>query len=134
MEPSHPIVFFDGVCGLCNRAVDFLLRIDRARRLRYAPLQGATAARLLPREAIAPDAPGSIVFRERGRLFTRSDAVLRIGVALGGLWSCVAILYAIPRPIRDFVYRWVARNRYEWFGKQDACRLPTPEEKPFFLD
>jgi len=126
------IIYFDGVCGLCNRFVDFVLARDHARRFRFAPLQGSTAATRLgdPGEVD----PTTIVYEEDGVLFDRSAAALRIVAGLGGIWSLVAVLGLIPRPIRDAVYDWVARHRYGWFGKHDTCRLPTPEERAVFLD
>ena len=132
-KSSEPgVVFFDGVCGLCNSSVDFILEIDRAGVMRYAPLQGETAGRLLPAE-LTEDL-NSMAFRDsQGRLFTRSDAILRIGVELGGMWRAGAIGLLIPRAWRNRLYDWVAENRYRWFGKHDACRMPTPEERELFL-
>lgn len=134
MDSNHPIVFFDGVCGLCNRSIDFLVRVDRARKLRFAPLQGRTAAKLLPVEAIGPDKFESIVFLENGRVYTHSDAILRIGMSLGGIWSYSGLAVLIPRPLRDSLYRWIARNRYRWFGKRRTCRLPSQGERALFFD
>lgn len=154
---SHPILFFDGVCGLCNRFVDLMLRADRQDRFRYAPLQGETARRMLgvddeagdqgdgagpldSSEAGAPrsgyprtDDPQSFVFLENNRRFEQSNAVLHALGRLGGPWRLTALLYVFPRPLRDLIYRFVARNRYRWFGKSDECRLPTPEERDRFL-
>ncbi|MFO1093407.1 MAG: thiol-disulfide oxidoreductase DCC family protein [Planctomycetaceae bacterium] len=130
---SAPIVFFDGVCGLCNSSVDFVLRRDRQGRLRFAPLQGATAARLLP--AADRENLGSLVLWEDGNAYRRSTAVVRILRHLGGLWAVAAgCLWVIPAPIRNGGYRLVAGSRYSLFGKKDACRLPTPEERSRFLD
>ena len=130
-EAPARIVFFDGVCGLCNRFVDLLLRVDRTRILRYAPLQGTTAAALLP-QAFGKNMD-TVVYLRDGRLFTRSDAAIRILRDTGGIRRCAAALLLLPRPIRDSVYAWVARNRYGWFGQLDACRLPSPEERSYFL-
>lgn len=166
-EHRQPILFFDGVCGLCNRFVDFMLRADSQHRFRYAPLQGETARRLLGmddeaggdearggkagdhqasgRETGDPtssdsrlgdltsDDPRSFVFLDTDRRFEQSNAVLHAMAQLGGLWRLIAVLYVFPRPVRDFVYRIVARNRYRWFGRRDACRMPTPEERDRFL-
>ena len=135
--PSHPILFFDGVCGLCNRFVDFMLKADSRSRYRYAPLQGETAQRLLgPQDqAGGPQAgdPQSFVFLEKDKRYERSNAVLLALSGLGGVWRLISLLYVFPRPLRDSVYRIVARNRYRWFGKRDECRLPTPEERDRFL-
>ena len=129
---SHPILFFDGVCGLCNRFVDLLLKADSRDRFRYAPLQGVTAQRTLGLQDRAGD-PQSFVFYEKDRLYEQSDAVLLAVGRLDGVWRLAALLFVFPRPLRDLVYRYVARNRYRWFGRRDACRLPTPEEQERFL-
>lgn len=128
---ANPVVYFDGVCGLCNRFVDFGMRYDRQRRLRFAPIQGETAARRL-RSDLATD-PTTIVLEEDGNLRFRSDAILRIFHHLGGGWRLLGLFRIIPRPLRDVIYEWIARNRYSWFGKRDTCRLPTPEEREAFL-
>ena len=126
-----PIVYFDGVCGLCNRSVGLLLRHDRRRVLRFAPLQGDTAHERLG--LTADGDPDSIVLEDAGRLWHRSDAALRIAAHLGGWWRCFAVLRVIPRPLRDALYDVVARRRYRWFGRKETCRLPTPEERERFL-
>lgn len=126
------IVFFDGVCGLCDRSVRLLVALDRHRRLRYAPLQGETARQLLA----TSDGQefSSIVFRERGLRYEQSDAIWRILRAVGGAWGiCGLFLRLIPRAFRDFGYRVVARNRYSWFGRHESCRLPTSGERELFL-
>jgi GMP synthase-like glutamine amidotransferase/predicted DCC family thiol-disulfide oxidoreductase YuxK len=130
-----PLVFFDGVCGLCNGFVDFLLARDRAERFFVAPLQGATAAALVPSDAAAPDGedPRSIVLWEEGRAYRKSAAVLRTVSRLGGAWPLVRVFFIVPRFLRDPVYDLVARNRYRWFGRREACRMPSPEERRRFL-
>ncbi len=156
-EHRQPILFFDGVCGLCNRFVDFMLRTDSQHLFRYAPLQGETARRLLEMDDQAGDReagsvppgglePGahelgdsqvgdlrSFIFLDTDRRFEQSNAVLHALIRLGGAWRLIAVLYIFPRPVRDLVYRVVARNRYRWFGRRDACRMPTPEERGRFL-
>lgn len=149
------LLLYDGVCGLCDRTVQFLLRIDRHGRLRFAPLQGPTAAAILTRHGLAvPVAdpagsgrgPDSVIFvanvsgvstatGEPGELLSlRSTAVLDALVAVGGVWRVgAALVRLVPRPLRDLLYDWVARNRYRWFGRFDTCRLPTPAERARFL-
>ncbi|MBL8848059.1 MAG: DUF393 domain-containing protein [Planctomycetaceae bacterium] len=128
-----PIVFFDGVCGLCNSSVDFVLRHDPQGRLRFAPLQGETAARLLPADDRAN--LGSLVLWEDGRAYRRSTAVVRILTKLGGIWAVLgAALWVIPSPLRNAGYRVVAKLRYRLFGKKETCRLPSPEERGRILD
>lgn len=126
-----PIVFFDGVCGLCNGFVDRLMRWDTRRVLRFATLQGSTAATQLP-QAHTQEL-STIVYVDGEGLYTRSDAALRIVLRLGGAWKLAGVFFLIPRFVRDALYNWVARNRYQLFGKHDSCRLPTPEERGVFL-
>jgi predicted DCC family thiol-disulfide oxidoreductase YuxK len=134
---QQPIVFFDGVCGLCNTAVDVLLRADRHHRLIFAPLQGETAQRLLHTPAhvneTAEPSFDTIVLLDAAGRHEKSDAALRICRHLGGFWRMWLAFYVLPEPIRDALYSFVARHRYAWFGKKDTCRLPTPEERQRFL-
>ena len=130
------VILYDGVCGLCDRYVQFLLRHDRRRSFRFAPLQGAFAARALGRHgpALAPTLSTIVLVEypetsaERVRL--RSDAVLAILVGLGGGWRCLALLRMFPRPVRDAAYALVARVRHRFFGKLDACAIPPPDAGP----
>ncbi len=130
-EIPSSIVFFDGVCNLCNEFVDFLVRHDRAHALRFASLQGKTALSTLGPGAGAQLA--SVVFYENGSVSTESLAVIQILIRLGSAWRALAILKLIPSFLRDPIYRWVARNRYRWFGKRETCRLPSSEERALFL-
>ena len=132
-DPRGPILFFDGVCGLCSRIVDFSLRQDRNGLVRFAPLQGATAAeRLTPDDVADLD---TVVFANNGLLLRRSSAIVGLLGQLGGPWRFVAaLLWLIPRPVRDLGYRIVARSRYRVFGKHDTCRVPTPKGRARFLD
>jgi len=133
VDPArHPVLFFDGVCGLCDRTVTQLLRQDRAGVLRFAPLQGETAARLLPEEDVKGLA--SVVLIDGAGTHRRSDAIVRVLGHLGGRSRVYAgLLRAVPRPVRDLGYRFVARARYRVFGKKDVCRMPTAEERGRFL-
>jgi predicted DCC family thiol-disulfide oxidoreductase YuxK len=132
---SHHIFFFDGVCGLCDRTVHFLLKRDRRDRLRFAPLQGAVAAQLLPPLGGRPEELSTMYLVTRdGRLLQKSRAVLFAVAALGGPWALVSALKIIPRPIADAVYSFVARVRYRLFGKYDTCSIPSREERARFLD
>lgn len=125
------ILFFDGVCGLCNRSVDRLLRMDRKGMLRFAPLQGSTAQERLP--AGLADALETVVYFRDGQVLQRSDAALRLLIDLGGWRRIHTVLFLIPRALRDAVYRWIARNRYRWFGKREICRVPSESERERFL-
>lgn len=131
-NPDQPlVVLFDGVCGLCNSSVDFIMAEDRDRIFRFAPLQGESARRLAPDYDVQQ--MDSVALRDEDGLHLKSAAILRIGVRLGGLWRLAALGFLIPAPLRDLVYDWVARNRYRWFGKKESCRMPTAEERALFL-
>jgi len=128
----HPILFFDGVCGMCNRFVDILLKADRRGLFRFAPLQGETARRMLPPLPGDP-AEWSLMYLDERGLHDHWDASLGVYRRLGGLWLLLALPGIIPRRIRNPLYRVIARNRYRWFGRRSACRVPTPEEASRFL-
>jgi len=140
MDNGHPIILYDGVCGLCNRLVQFLLNHDRDGRLRYASLQSDFAAKVLQRHGIDPKDLDTLHVVENfqqsdERVLQRSDAVLRACGELGGVWSGLSsVAKVIPRALRDIVYRLVARNRYRVFGKYDTCMLPDPKQRSRFLD
>lgn len=129
-----PVIVFDGVCALCSRWVGFLLRFDRQGRYRFAAMQGANGRALLATHGLDPDDPLSFLLVEQGRAYTDSDAILRVLAGLGGLWRLATIARWLPRAARDRSYRWLARNRYRWFGRHDACYLPAPEQQGRFLD
>lgn len=128
------IIVFDGVCVFCSGWVRFVLARDHAKRFRFATMQSAAGRRLLAGHGLDPDDPVSFLLLEDERAFTDSTAALRILMGLGGWWRLAAIGYAMPRLLRDALYRWFARNRYRWFGKRDACFVPTPEMAGRFLD
>jgi predicted DCC family thiol-disulfide oxidoreductase YuxK len=139
-DPSPPpaIIVFDGVCVLCNGWVRFLLRHDRRERYRFAAMQGTVGRRLLIDNGLDPDDPISFLLVEydRGaapRVSTDSDAVRRVIAGLGGAWRLAALSAVLPRALRDALYRFVARNRYRWFGRHDACVVPSVEERSRFL-
>lgn len=130
------IVFYDGVCGLCDRTVQFLVGIDTHDVLHFAQLQGETAKRYVPEDGPSPIDKKSVIYvRENGATVVsyRSDAILSILSDLGGFWRLVSFARIVPRSLRHAVYNWIARNRYRWFGKYDACRIPGPEERKKFL-
>ncbi len=134
-QPDGPVVLFDGVCNLCNGSVQFILDRDPAERFRFAALQSDAARRLLialgrPAPTGEPD---SVVLVENGQVWERTDAALRIARSLRGLWRLFAVFLLVPRPLRDAVYRWVARHRYRWFGRTESCRVPTPALRARFL-
>jgi predicted DCC family thiol-disulfide oxidoreductase YuxK len=117
------IVFFDGICVLCNRSVDFLLKKDRKKRLKFASLQSDSATGFLKNLQNHPLADDTIIFYDEGRIFSKSTAVLKIAGYLGLPYSAFAVFLVIPRRWRDWIYDIIARNRTRWFGKRDTCRV-----------
>jgi predicted DCC family thiol-disulfide oxidoreductase YuxK len=131
---KHPIVFFDGVCNLCNGAVQFLLKHDKKERLIFASLQSEAGQQLLSDHKLSAKEYQSIMFTNNHKTYWKSDAVLAICKELGGWFTCLLIFYVVPRPLRDCLYSRVAANRYKWFGKQDQCMVPSPGLRNRFLD
>lgn len=127
-----PVIFFDGVCGLCNTSVDTVLRWDRREIFRFAPLQGETAARTLTKADT--EHLDSVAVQLNGHIYRKSAAAVRILWQLGGIgWVAGTALWLIPKPLRDWGYDVVASHRYRWFGKKETCRLPTSAERARFL-
>ena len=137
LDENAPVLLYDGVCGFCNGAVQTILKHDRRGVLRFAALQSAFGQAVLQRH---PELAGvdSVVFVERGpgveRVHTRSAASLRVAAYLGGWWKLFLAARVLPAPVRDFFYDLVARYRYRFFGKYDACLLPPPEVRARFID
>ena len=141
MPDSFPplVVYFDGVCTLCNGFVDFLIRRDKAALLRYASQQGPSFAALKARHPGLTAGAETIVAAETRpdgteHLYLESDATLAILSRLPGAWAWLRHGRILPRPLRNLAYRLVARNRYRLFGKRESCRLPSPRERALFLD
>lgn len=133
-EDDHTVVFFDGVCNLCNAAVNFILDRDPDGYFRFAPLQSDVADDVLPPGLRSDDSLGTIVLLEDGTAYVRSTAALRIAHRLTAPWPLLYAAILLPRRLRDAVYAWIANHRYRWFGRRDKCRIPTPEEKARFLE
>jgi predicted DCC family thiol-disulfide oxidoreductase YuxK len=134
MPESHPVILFDGVCNFCNYWVNFSIKRDPGKKLRFTPLQGETAKTLLPEYNIQPNSLSSVVFIENGKAYTQSSAALRVARHLSGGWKLFYGLMIIPKFIRDALYNIIARNRYKWYGKKETCMIPTPELSERFLD
>lgn len=128
IEYQGPIIVFDAMCVLCSANAQFVLRHDRIGRFRLASMQNETGARLYKRCGIDPANPDSLIIVEGAKVLRDSDAVLAIYAALGWPWKALALLRLVPRMLRDPAYRWLARNRYRFFGKRETCWLPTPEQ------
>ena len=139
VTPSYPVLLYDGLCGFCNKSVQMILRRDRRGAMRFAALQSAYGEAVKARHPELKDVD-SVVLVERSpetdeeRVFTRSDAALRIAAYLGGWWKFFLIFRALPRPLRDFYYDLFARYRYKLFGKHDSCPVPSPEVRSRFID
>ena len=137
MADERIILFFDGVCNLCNAWVDFLVRRDRRKQFRYAPLQGSTFQQVLAEHPELAAFDSLIVLHERPdgtkSILTHSAGPLFLAGRLGGVWSVARVFSILPPFLRDAGYRLVARTRYALFGKKATCRLPTPEERALFL-
>jgi len=127
-----PIIFFDGVCAMCNTFVNIALRIDRRKIFLFAPLQGSTARELLPPLSDDP-AEWSMIYLDETGIHDQLDASLEVYRRLGGVWFLLSLLRYIPHFIRDPLYRILARNRYRWFGRREQCRIPTESERQRFL-
>ncbi len=132
-QNSHPVLLFDGVCNFCNGTVNLIIRLDRKGKIRFAPLQSEIGQEVLGTFGYSGKELSTIVLISDGKIHTRSDAALQIFKHLGGGWHLLRAFAVIPRPVRNAVYDWIARNRYRWFGKQDACMVPTPEIRSRFL-
>ena len=130
---THSIILFDGVCNLCNGAVNFVIKRDPGNVFKFAPLQEKQGALLLKTHAIDIQKLDSIVLIENGNVYTKSSAALRIARKMSNLWSLFFVLLIIPSFIRDGVYDFIAKNRYKWFGKKEQCMIPTQGLKEKFL-
>lgn len=119
-----PIIVFDSVCVLCSRNAQFVLRRDRRARFRLAAIQSEAGAALCRRFGVDAIDPATMILIEDGRARQMSDAVLGICRGLGWPWRAFGLFRIVPRPIRDALYRWVARHRYRWFGRRETCWLP----------
>ncbi|MBC7419371.1 MAG: DUF393 domain-containing protein [Bdellovibrio sp.] len=126
------IIFFDGICPLCNRFVDFVIKRDKKRHFLFASLQSEQAQKLLSPQDLGLD---SVILTEDKLVYQKSKAVLRILFALGGGWTLLALLLSIfPNGLRDIAYAWIAKNRYRFFGKFESCRIPRYDERKYFLE
>jgi predicted DCC family thiol-disulfide oxidoreductase YuxK len=121
------IVFFDGICILCNRSVDFILKRDRKKRIKFASLQSGFANDFLHKHQYEMAGKDSIIFFENGKIYSKSSAVIKIAGYLGFPWFLARSLYVIPLRLRDTIYDYIARNRYRWFGRRETCRMPDKE-------
>lgn len=131
---THPILFFDGFCNLCSASVQFIIRHDPKQQFRFASLQSTIASNMLGQYLSATDEPDSFLLWEDGRVYSRSEAALRVTKRLSGAWPLLYGFSIVPAPIRDGIYNIVARNRYRWFGRKHECWIPSAELQQLFLE
>ena len=133
-EACQVVVYFDGVCNLCNRAVDFIIRHDQGAKIKFASLQSPLGELAMQRLGLSPGELKTIILEVNGKLYIKSDAALGIAEMLDGpvrFWACCKV---IPRFLRDPMYMLISNNRYRWFGKKSSCRLPVGDEKERFIE
>ncbi|MFT4875856.1 MAG: putative DCC family thiol-disulfide oxidoreductase YuxK [Bacteroidia bacterium] len=126
------IVLFDGVCNLCNRSVDFIIRNEKSHKLQFASSQSDVGKSILSKSGL-DEIPDSVMLYVDGKLLVRSDAVLAISTYLNRPYAYGIIFKNVPKVLRDSVYNLIAKNRYRWFGKKETCRVPSADERERFL-
>lgn len=129
----HNLVLFDGICNLCNGAIQFIVERDPKQKFRFASLQSEAAQHHITHFSLSGPHLYSILLIKKGKVYDRSSAALEIARELSGLWPVLYGFKIIPRFIRDALYNLVAANRYWLFGKKDECMIPTPELKARFI-
>ncbi|MDO6736928.1 thiol-disulfide oxidoreductase DCC family protein [Wenyingzhuangia sp. 2_MG-2023] len=130
---KHPIVLFDGVCNLCNTSVQIVIKNDVKNIFKFAPLQNPEVQIYLQNQKEDFNGVDSILLLTPQKIYTKSSAALTIAKNLKGMYALLYVFYLIPKPIRDLVYDFIAKNRYRWYGKQDQCMIPTKALKNKFL-
>jgi predicted DCC family thiol-disulfide oxidoreductase YuxK len=133
-DSGHPLVIFDGVCNYCCAVVNFIIERDPRGVFRFAPFQSGAAKSILAKYNYPTGSLDTFVLIEGGKLYTKSEAGLRVQKLLGGIHKLLYAFIIVPTPIRDAVYDYIARNRYKWYGKKDECMIPTPEIRDRFLE
>lgn len=128
------IIVFDGHCVLCNGSVQFLLKHDKRRVFRFATVQSEAGAALLAAAGLRAEGLETFIAVDGERTWQRSAALFRVADRLGFPWKLAWMFWIVPAPLRDVLYRWIARNRYRFFGRRDACLLPSAVDRDRFLD
>lgn len=131
---DNPVLLFDGVCNLCNSTVQFIIPRDPEGRIQFAPLQSASGKALLSGHGLDPGALDSVILIENGRVYQKSAAVIRVGELLGWPYRAASIGRLLPASVLDRLYDIVAANRYDLFGRKDACIVPTDDISDRFLE
>lgn len=130
---ESPIILFDGVCNFCNNTVNFILRQDKKQVFRFTPLQSKAGQQLLSKHQLPQQDFRSFILIENETPYIASSAALRLVRYLPWYWQWARVFWLVPRFIRDGIYRLIANNRYKWFGKREACMIPSPEVRKRFL-
>lgn len=128
-----PIILFDGICNLCDGVVQFIVRHDPNKKFLFTSLQSEAGQTLLKQYQLPLENFNSFLLIQDGKVYNKSTGALKVARQIKGVWKWLYIFIIIPTFIRDAVYSWIAKNRYEWFGKKDICMIPTPELKARFL-
>lgn len=131
---NNPIILFDGVCNFCNNAVNFVIKRDKHAQIKFSVLQSEYAKKLMVQHGLITFSLDTFIFIDKGRLYQRSTAALKVCKYLNGLWPLCYGFIIVPTFMRDALYKLISRNRYRWFGKKDQCMVPTPELKQRFID
>jgi len=131
---DHPVLLFDGVCNLCNGAIQFVIPRDPDGVLRFAPLQSDLGITVRASAGLSTDDLETVVLVDDGKPYTKSDAAIRVGEHLGGVYRLLSLGRLVPRGLRDRIYDFVAENRYDWFGKKDQCMIPDEDVSSRFLE
>lgn len=129
---AETVIFFDGVCNLCNASVQFVIARDSKNYFKFAALQSDLAVSKLANYSLQVKQGDSFVLLENGKVYEQSTAALRVAKRLNGLWPLLYAFIVVSPFIRNWVYKFIARNRYKWFGKQESCWVPTPELRSRF--
>jgi predicted DCC family thiol-disulfide oxidoreductase YuxK len=130
---QYSIIYFDGVCNLCNASVDFIIKRDSKKQFRYASLQSEAGQKILADNQFNKDDYDSFILHHKGKTYIKSTAALKVALIIGFPLNLMGIFLIIPPIVRNWVYEWIAANRYKWFGKKETCRLPSKEERALFL-
>tara|TARA_R110000765_G_scaffold93712_7_gene176637 strand:+ start:1696 stop:2112 length:417 start_codon:yes stop_codon:yes gene_type:complete len=134
MNENNKIILFDGVCNLCNSSVQYVIKRDKSNAYRFAALQSEIGKKLVEQRGIDTSQIDSIILIEPGvAYYTKSTAALKIAQSFGGVWQLTSVFEWIPEKIRDWVYDYIAKNRYKWYGKKEVCMVPSPENNERFL-
>ena len=133
LQTGNPVIFFDGVCNLCNCSVHFILRHDKRKVFVFTSLQSDLGKHFISASGLSGLSPESVILYENGHIHSHSDAIIRIAEILGGLYKMVIVFRIIPKSIRDALYNFIASHRYYWFGKRESCMIPGPGLSDRFL-